>query len=160
MTMKTLTAVTLLLLFVPASLAQERGYAGPAELKGVRRVYVEADEKNRARIVDELRKSKTGVEVVDVRETAELILSFSTDKVRTLTGVEIEPEYPGVNDGYLSNRASAKYSNVEHAIGSAYVPSADGGRRVFFMWDGKQKNASEKFADAFLKEYRKANGLK
>src|ERR1043166_3776822 len=134
--MRILTAVTLLLLFVPASLAQERGYAGPTELKGLKRIYVEAGEQYRARLTDELRRSKVGVEVVDAPEAAELILSFSVDKVRTLTGIEIEPEYPGVNDGYLSNRASAKYSNVEHAIGSAYVPSADGGRRVFFMWEG------------------------
>lgn len=52
------------------------------------------------------------------------------------------------------------YVNLDYGFGTAYVPAADGGRRVFFIWDGQKKNAAEKFADAFLKEYRKANGLK
>ena len=97
MTMKLLTAVSLLLLlFVNASHAQERGYAGPAELKGLRRIYVQAEGSHLVRIMEKLRKSQTGVEVVDAPGEAELILSF---------------------------------------------------------W-------AEKFADAFLKEYRRANGLK
>ena len=107
MNMKRLTFVALLLLFVPASFAQERGYAGPTGLKGLKRVYVEAGEKYRAKIAEELRRSGAGVEVVDAPEAAELVLSFSTDKVRTLTSIEVEDEVAGVNDGYLNNRAKA-----------------------------------------------------
>jgi hypothetical protein len=151
-------AVTLLLLFAPASPAQERGYAGPAELNGKRRVYVEAGGKSRARIVDELRKSRTGVEVVDAPGAAELILSFSAEKVKTFIGLQTEPEYFG-QEPLLPK---ARYDNIEYGFGSAYAPTADGGRRVFFIWEKQKKLAGSagKFANAFLKEYRKANGLR
>jgi hypothetical protein len=90
--MRLLTAVTLLLLvFAPASRAQERIKGSPSELKGLRRVYVDA---------------------------------------------------------------GASY-------GSAYVPAPGGGRRVLFTWEGRRKlfaSPAQKFAKAFVKEYRKANG--
>src|SRR5918997_1515715 len=76
--------------FAPASRAQERSQGSPAELKGLRRVYVDAgaNRKDRARIVEELRRSKVGVEVVDAPEGAELILLFSAGKVTAAVGVE------------------------------------------------------------------------
>ena len=86
-----LTAVTLLLLVLaPAALAQERSQGSPSELKGLRRVYVDAgaSRKDRARIVEELQRSKVGVEVVDAPEGAELILLFSADKVTAAAGME------------------------------------------------------------------------
>lgn len=158
--MRTLTAVTLLLFFVPASLAQERGYAGPAELKGLKRVYVQAEGKPLVQIMEKLRRSNTGVEVVDTPSAAELILSFSAEKLKTPAAIYAQPEDP--LDKYADRKVEVVYADIERGIGTAYIPSADGGRRVFFIWDGQKKFASagEKFADAFLKEYRKANGLK
>lgn len=159
--MKLLSAVTLLLLFVPASLAQERGYAGPSELKGLTRVYVQAEGPHLARIMEKLRQSKTGVEVVDAPSQAELILSFSAEKLKTAAGIYAEPQDP--TDNHADRKVEIVYVNAEYGNGMAYVPSSDGGRRVFFIWDGQKKlttKAAGQFADAFLKEYRKANGLK
>jgi hypothetical protein len=159
--MRLLTAVTLLLLLVPASRAQERGHADPSELKGLKRVYVDAgtSRKNRELIVKELRKSKVGVEVLDAPESAELILLFSTEKIKAAAGVERKTDVLG----NPTDKTEVKYVDIEHGYGSAYVPVAGGGRRVLFTWEGRKKfltGTAEKFADAFVKEYKKANALK
>jgi hypothetical protein len=159
--MRLLTAVTLLLLaFAPASRAQERSQGSPSELKGLKRVYVDAgaSRKDRERIVGALRKSKVGVEVVDAPEAAELILLFSADKVRAAAGMEKKLDVLGNPTG----QTEPKYVDIDAGYGSAYVPAAGGGRRVLFTWQGRKKlfeSPAGKFADAFVKEYRKANGL-
>ena len=158
--MKLLAAVTLLLLvFAQASRAQERIQGSPSELKGLRRVYVDAgaSRKDRARIVGELLKSKVGVEVVDAPERAELILLFSADKVASTSGMEKELDVLGNPTGKMK----PTYSEIAAGYGSAYVPAPGGGRRVLFTWEGGRKlyaSPAEKFAKAFVKEYRKANG--
>ena len=91
---------------------------------------------------------------------AELILSFSAEKLRTPAAIYAQPEDP--LNKYADRKLEVVYADIEQGIGTAYIPTADGGRRVFFIWDGQKKvaSAAEKFADAFLKEYRKANDLK
>ena len=158
--MRLLTAVTLLLLaFTPASRAQERSQGSPSELKGLRRVYVDAGagRKDRARIVEELRKSKAGVEVVDAPEAAELILLFSAGKVTAAAGTEKKLDVLGNPTG----QTEPKYVDIDSGYGTAYVPAPGGGRRVLFTWEGRKKlfaSPAQKFAKAFVKEYRKANG--
>ena len=156
--MRLLTAVTLLLLVcAPASRAQERSQGSPSELKGLRRVYVDAGRKDRARIVEELQRSKVGVEVVDAPERAELILLFSADKVTAAAGMEKKLDVLGNPTG----RTEPKYVDIDSGYGSAYVPTPGGGRRVLFTWEGRKKlfaGPAEKFAKAFVKEHRKANG--
>ena len=151
-------AVTLLFLFATASPAQERVQGSPAELKGLKRVYVEAGAGERRSIVGELRKSKTGVEVVDAPEAAELILVFSADKVRAAAGMEQQRDVLGNPTG----KTEMKHVDIDAGYGSAYVPLAGGGRRVLFTWQGRKKlfaSPARKFASAFVKEYRRANGL-
>ncbi|HWS85591.1 MAG TPA: hypothetical protein VN282_01250 [Pyrinomonadaceae bacterium] len=151
-------AVTLLLLLASASPAQEHVSGSPAELKGLRRIYVDAGAKERGRIVGELRKSKTGVEVVDAPEAAELILVFLADKVRAAAGMEQQRDVLGNPTG----KTEMKHVDIDAGYGSAYVSLAGGGRRVLFTWQGKKKlfaSPAHKFASAFVKEYRKANGL-
>jgi hypothetical protein len=157
--MRLLTAATLLLLvFAPASRAQERSQGSPSELKGLRRVYVDASasRKDRARIVEELQRSKVGVEVVDAPEEAELILLFSADKVRAAAGREKKLDVLGNPTG----QTEPKYVDIDSGYGSAYVPAPGGHRRVLFTWEGRKKlfaSPAQKFAKAFVKEYRKAN---
>jgi hypothetical protein len=158
--MRLLTAVTLLLLvFAQASRAQERSQGSPSELKGLRRVYVDAGtgRKDRARIVEELQRSKTGVEVLDGPEGAELILLFSADKVTAAAGMEKKPNVLGS----YPDKPEPKYVDIDSGYGSAYVPAPGGRRRVLFTWEGRKKlfaSPARKFAKAFVKEYRKANG--
>ena len=158
--MRLLTAVTLLLLvFAPASSAQERSQGSPSELKGIRRVYVDAgaSRKDRARIVAELQRSKVGVEVVDAPEGAELILLFSAEKIKAAAGMEEKRDVLGNPTG----KTEPKYVDIDSGYGSAYVPAAGGRRRVLFTWEGQRKlfaSPAQKFAKAFVKEYRKANG--
>lgn len=158
--MRLLMAVTLLLLvFAPVSRAQGRGQGSPSELKGLRRVYVDAgaSRKDRARIVEELQRSKVGVEVVDAPEGAELILLFSAEKIKTAAGVEQKLDVLGNPTG----KTEPKYVDIDAGYGSAYVPVPGGGRRVLFTWEGRKKlftSPAQKFAKAFVKEYRKANG--
>lgn len=120
--MRLLTAFTLLLLFVPAALAQERSDANPSELKGLKRIYVDAGagRKDRARIVEALRKSKIGVEVLDTPEAAELILLFSAGTVRAAAGMEKKPNVLG----NYPDPPEPKYVDIEEGFGSAYVPTA------------------------------------
>jgi hypothetical protein len=158
--MRLLTAVTLLLLvFAPASRAQERSQGSPSELKGLRRVYVDAgaSRKDRARIVEELQKSKVGIEIVDAPERAELILLFSADKVTTAAGMEQQRDVLGNPNG----KTEPRYVDVDAGYGSAYVPASGDGRRILFTWSGRKQlfaSPAQKFAKAFVKEYRKANG--
>lgn len=154
------TAVTLLLLvFAPASRAQERSQGSPSELKGLRRVYVDAgaSRKDRARIAEELRRSKVGVEVVDAPGGAELILLFSAEKIKSAAGVEQKLDVLGNPTG----KTEPRYVDIDLGYGSVYVPAPGGRRRVLFTWEGRKKlfaSPAEKFAKAFVKEYRKANG--
>lgn len=157
--MRLAPAFALLLLLAPAVISQERGYAGPSELKGVRRVFVDADRKDRERIVDELKGSKVGFEVVETRGAAEFVLLFSAEKVKTPSGAELPPDY----EYYLPQKPVVTYSDIEVGLGSAYVPTPDGGRRVLFSWEGGKKltsKSSTRFASAFVREYKRANGLK
>jgi hypothetical protein len=105
-----------------------------------------------------LRKSKAGVEVVDAPERAELILRFAVDKVRAAAGMEKKLDVLGNPTGQME----PKYADIDAGYGSAYVPAPGGGRRVLFTWEGKRKlfeSLARRFASAFVKEYRKANGL-
>ena len=157
--MKLLPALALLLLLAPAGISQERGYAGPSELKGVRRVFVDADQKNRERIVNKLKGSKVGFDVVETRAAAELVLLFSADKVKTVSAAQPPPPY---ND-YTPQGPVFTYGDMEVGFGSVYVPTPDGGRRVLFSWEGEEKftsKSSARFVSAFVREYRKAHGLK
>ncbi|HLM55502.1 MAG TPA: hypothetical protein VK422_05195 [Pyrinomonadaceae bacterium] len=157
--MRLLAAFALLLLLAPAGLSQERGFAGPSELKGVRRVFVDADQKNRERIVNELKETKLGFEVVETPAAAEFVLLFSADKVKTPAGVQLPADY----EYHLPQKPVITYSDMEFGFGSAYVPTADGGRRVLFSWEGEKKLTSKsatRFVAAFVREYKKANGLK
>lgn len=129
-------------------------------MKGLKRIYVDAGARrnDRARIVEELRKSKVGVEVVDAPEGAELILLFSADKVTAAAGMEKKVDVLGNPTGQTEPR----YVDIDAGYGSAYVPAAGGRRRVLFTWQGRKKlfaSPAQKFAKAFVKEYRKANGL-
>ena len=157
--MRFVPAFALLLLLAPAGLSQERGYAGPSELKGVRRVFVDADPKNRERIINELKGSGAGFEVVETREAAEFVLLFSVDKVKTVSGAQLPPDY----EYHLPQKPVFTYSDMEVGFGSAYVPTPDGGRRVLFSWEGEKKftsSSAARFVSAFVGEYKKANGLK
>jgi hypothetical protein len=157
--MKLIPAFALLLLLAPPGLSQERGYAGPSELKGVRRVFVDADGKHRERIVNELKGSGVGFEIVAAREAAEFVLLFSADKVKTPVGAELPPDY----EYHVAQKPVFTYGDMEVGFGSAYVPTPDGGRRVLFSWEGEEKITSKsasRFASAFVREYKKANGLK
>lgn len=157
--MRLVPAFALLLLLAPAGISQERGYAGPSELKGLRRVFVEADQKNRERIVNELKGSGVGFEVVETPGAAEFVLLFSADKVKTPTGAQLPPDY----EYHLPQKPVFTYGDMEVGFGSAYVPTPDGGRRVLFSWEGEEKlnsKSSTRFVSAFVTEYKKANGLK
>jgi hypothetical protein len=68
--MRLLTTLTLLLLVFAQASRAGANQGRPSELKGLRRVYVDAGDsrKDRARIVEELQRSKVGVEVVDAPE--------------------------------------------------------------------------------------------
>lgn len=159
--MRLLPALALLILLAPSQHAQNSADAGVSGLKGARRIYVDAgpNAKNRESITRELVRSKLGFEFLPSREGADVILFFASEKLRTATGVETRPPITGV----MPDKPEVLYEDIEFGTGMAYTPLPSGGGHVLFRWEGRRRfieRAATKFAAAFLKEYKKANGLR
>src|SRR5947209_1601349 len=150
--MKTLL---LILLLASVAIAQSIEYGKPSDLKGVRRIFVDTgtDLNDRERIIKEIKKAKLDVEILSSPDGAELILSFTSEKSKEIA--DIKTSKPIV-EGFPA-RSRVTYEEVESGKGAAYVPLPNR-RRVLFSWE-KEGSASN-FASAFIKEFKKANGLK
>jgi hypothetical protein len=159
--MKILTLSLLLLFTCTLAYAQSVEYGQASDLKGIRRVFVDTgdDLKNRERIIKEIEKAKLNLELLNSPEGAELVLSFSSEILDDITDVKtLPPLAPG-----LPARSRVEHQNSERGKGFAFVPISPDRRRILFNWSGEQTlraNTATKFASAFVKTYKKANGLK
>ena len=144
-----------LLLLTPGFFPQAPEYGKPSDLKGVRRVFIDtgAEAKARERIAAAIEKAKLGVEVIGSPEGAELILQFSPKRVSPVRDAQVFP--PLVPN--MPSRTRIVYQNPDSGSGSAYVPLAGGGSRILYNWSGGD---AAKFVGHFIKEYKKANGIK
>jgi len=152
-------AVVLLFLFSVGTTAQtEYEYGQPSDMKGLTKIYIDTkgNIKDRETIVKEFEKGKIGVQAVDSKDLAEIIIDFNTTEskqavARTITNT-YDPKY-SVN----------VVSNVKVVSGEAMVTikgQTTSNRRVVMNFNGGRKDPAAAFAKEFIKAYRTANGIK
>ena len=140
--------------------AQSFEYGKPAELKGLKKVFVDTggDMKNRERILNEIEKAKLGVELLDSAEGAEVILSFQGGKEKQMSGVN------STTDSLGNTRSTPSYRKITVGAGQVFVVRGDK-LRVVLSFDDEEKTVFEKkpatnFGKSFVKAYKKANDMK
>jgi hypothetical protein len=159
MAMKTLLCLILIAAPVLAQ-APNYDYGKLEELRGLKKVFIDTgtDLENRARIVKELDKSGLGFEIMSARTGAELILAFGAEEKTTGAHVHTLPPF----SAGLPARSRVEYEQNKVGQGVAYVP-AENRARLLFSWTGVQRilaKSATRFTVAFVKAYKKANGLK
>lgn len=135
-------------------------YGKPAELRGLKKVFVDTggDMKNRERILNEIEKAKLGVELLDSAEGAEVILSFQGGKEKEMSGVN------STTDTLGNTRSTPAYRKITVGAGQVFVVRRER-LRVILSFDDEEKTVFEKkpatnFGKTFVKAYKKANDMK
>jgi hypothetical protein len=156
-------ALLILLFLIFPVYAQNIEYGDPSELKGVTRVFVDTgtNMKLRKEIIDEIEKSRKKIPdlvVTSSIDDAEVILVFNNETSRELVGASGQSS----NDGAFSS--SAIYRTVREGQGVVYKKGKR--PRVLMSFEDTQKHRllerhpSTNFAREFIKQYKKANGIK
>lgn len=157
-----LVAFSLILLATLPTYAQDVEYGTPDELKGITKVFVDTgpDMKSRERILKTISKEKLNLVLLDSRDDAEVILLFAGDRETYMSGVQTSP--PIYEGGPSTTRPT--YSKVDRGAGLVVVPKGNRMRILMdfsgsarFRWT---KWPAEQFGKAFVKAYKKANGIK
>lgn len=142
----------LLLILLLTTHAPQTEYGDLEELKGLTKVFVETggDMKNRERIQHEIRKSGIGVELLNSRDGAEVVLTFRAGKDELDSGSIF-------GGGIIPRRVN---------VGDGHVYVLRGGKpRLVMSYEGEEKHLWEKkpaknFGKRFVAAYKNANGLK
>lgn len=152
---KTLTLLGLLLILVSTTAAQdsERPYAYGeiTDLKGRTKVYVDtgADTKNRENIINDLRKSKLGFEIVDGTDNPEVVLTFGTGAARDIV---------------WTTSVASRVIEQPTGSGGVWVFARAKLRLVLSFQDTRnskfERSPVSNFTREFLKAYKKGNGIK
>ena len=148
----------------PAPAALQIEYGSPAELKGVKKIFIDTgmDMKNRERMLKEFSKAKLAdLVLLDSPEGAEVLLLFNADRNTYFAGMTTNPS-PGA--GWPST-STPRYSTTDTGVGIVVIPKGENRARLlmqveksaYYRWD---KWPSVSFVREFVKEYRKANGIK
>lgn len=153
-------------------------YGSADELKGVSSVFIDtgADLKLHDRIAKEITKELPDLKVAASADDAEVILVYSAD-VSTYyygshssgtinaqtTATTTGSTTTGTTTGTVRGESHPLVKTVKYGDGAVFKPVA-GGVRLLMDYSGSkqgllQKDPSVKFARAFVKAYRKANGL-
>lgn len=160
--MRHLKLLLLMLCLCPAARPQDPSDGRPSDLKGLKKVYVDAgnDPKSRRRIVKELNKPGLGLTLLDTPEGAEVILDFGGRTEEHVEELSLYVGYPQQFDTVEIHKRIL--------IGRGRVFVVKGGERRGVMSFGDTKNAgafwerdpATNFGRAFRKLYRKANGIR
>ena len=154
---------TLLCLFLALTTlgAQEFEYGKPSELRGLKKVFVDtgSDLKNRERILKELEKAKLpDLEVLDSSDGAEIVLQFKPS-IKTEVGATTRPIY-----GTGAVHTDVHENEMQAGKGIDFIPKGTRIRVLLSFADVEEtvfeKKPATNFAKTFIKEYKKANGLK
>ena len=149
-----LAITALLTLFGTAARNSGITYGKPEELKGLRKVFVDTgtDLKNRERIIREIRDAGLGVELLDSEDGAEVVLDFGAGRSERLIG--------GIG------RGTGGIVTKRYQTGKGQVFVVNGGQnRIVMSYEGEETHPWEdkpatNFGKAFVKAYKKANGVK
>lgn len=159
--MRHLKLLLLVLCLCPVARSQDFSDGRPSDLKGLKKVYVDAgtDLKSRRRIIDELNRPGLGLTLLAEPEGAEIILDFGGRTERHDEDVTPYVHYP---------RPHLNTVQVHRQL-------LIGRGRVFVVKDGKprgvmsfediktafwERDPATNFGRNFRKLYRKANGIK
>lgn len=133
---------------------QSYSYGKPSDLKSLKKVFVDTggDVINRERILKEIRNAKLELQLLDSEEGAEVILVFAGGKEQITVG--------SVSNG--TGSVSTRRVNVGE--GKVFI-LRDNKMLVVMSYEGEERKIWEKkpgtnFGRAFVKAYKKANGLK
>ena len=162
--MRHLKLLLLMLCLCPAALSQDFSDGRPSDLKGLKKVYVDAgaDPKSRRRIVNELSRPGLGLTLVDDPEGAQVILDFGG---RAEHRDEKVPIYSYRDPTWVIGTLHVR-KEVLTGRGRVFVVK-DGERRGVMSFEGaknagafRARDPATNFGRAFRKLYRKANGIK
>ena len=144
------------LLFSFAAFAQEGfDYGGISDLKGLTSVYIspQIDIKDRERIVKIIQKANLSeLKIIENSESADILLVFGGDTDTVITGATF-------------NRSGANVIRVPLENGTGMVFAQGKRLRLVLTLSNSQQSRMEKrpvtkFAQAFVKAYKEANGIK
>ena len=147
-------ALTALLTLSAAAPNSGVSYGKPEELKGLKKIFVDTgtDLKNRERIIREIRAARLGVELLDSEDGAEVVLDFGAGRSERLIG--------------SIGRGTGGIVTKRYQTGKGQVFVVTGGQnRIVMSYEGEETHPWEdkpatNFGKAFVKAYRKANGIK
>lgn len=161
--MRKLPFITLFVLFLLSTVSAQMEYGKAADLKGLTKVFIDtgADMEVRERIVKQIEKAKLGVEILGSDEDAEIMMLFRDQESDTVTGVSSNST--DTSWGRTTNSTVIKVPLIAGA-GQVFVKGSNNKPRLVLSVQNSQqsrleKRPSTKFADAFIKAYREANGL-
>jgi hypothetical protein len=152
-----------LLLSFTASAQIEYGKA--SDLKGLTKVFLDtgADMEVRDRIVKQLEKANLGIEILGSDDEAEIMLVFRDQESDTVTGATSNTS----DDGWWGRTTNTTIVKVPLIAGEGrvFVKGSSGKARLVLSVKNSQqsrleKRPSTKFANAFIKAYQEANGVK
>jgi hypothetical protein len=152
--MRLALALAALLTLLPAAPNSGVSYGKPEELKGLKKIFVDTgvDLKNRERIIKEIKGAKLDVELLDSEAGAEVVLDFGAGRSERLIG-----SIGHGTGGIVTKR---------YQTGKGQVFVVGGGQnRIVMSYDGEETHPWEdkpatNFGKAFVKAYKKANGIK
>ena len=151
--MRLALTLTALLTLLPAAQNSGISYGKPEELKGLKKIFVDTggDLKNRERIIREIKDAKLGVELLDSEAGAEVVLDFGAGRSERLIG----------NIG----RGTGGLVTKRYQTGKGHVFVGGGQNRIVMSYEGEETHPWEdkpatNFGKAFVKAYKKANGIK
>lgn len=135
-----------------------------SELKGLTKLFVNAgaDAESREQIVKEIEKAKLpGLVLVDSREKAEMVMRFGGSETEVLESMTTTPVV-----GTDWTMTTVERNTVQSGQGLVFIAGRDRRRaRIVINFGSVQDGAFEKrppvkFARAFVKAYKEANGLR
>lgn len=128
----------------------ECGDGYPRTLKGLTRVFIDvnvgsyADDQAKSRIVSEIQRAGLTLELLENRESAQIVLRFVA-------------EYEPTNPGPVESLVGAKFGT-----GWVYLVQGQTLREVYAFYDEKRALVSRmpatNFGRVFVREYKRANG--
>ena len=161
--MRHLKLLILVLCLCPVARSQDSS-DGPSDLKGLKKVYVDAgtDLKSRRRIVNELSRPGLGLTLLDEPEGAEIILDFGGRTEHRDDGV---PLYSYRDPTWIIGTLRVR-REVLIGRGRVFVVKDGKPRGVMSFEDTKnagafwERDPATNFGRNFRKLYKKANGTK
>lgn len=145
--------------------SQQFEYGKTSDLKGLTKIFLDtgADMETRNRIIENIEKAKLGVEFLGSMDDAQIVMTFRDETNEVITGVNTNVTTNPY--GGTANTTAVRVPLINGA-GNVFVANKDGTnpKLVLSVTNSQQsrweKRPSTKFANAFIKAYKEANGIK